>query len=85
MNDQNSETLVSTESKPRLRDRLKRSETPSDAPSKPKTTIGQKAKNAAAVVGVVTVVGVTAAAVAKKKSAKIEVTLPDVDVTTTDA
>lgn len=46
-------------------------------------TVG-KLKNAAAVVGVVTIAGVAAATVAKKKSAKVEVTLPDVDVTTND-
>lgn len=87
MNDQNpTEDVAQTETKPRIKDRiLRRTDAPADAESKPKSTIAQKAKNAAAVVGVVTVVGVAAAAIAKKKSAKLEVTLPDVDLTTQDA
>lgn len=86
MNDQNpTETVASTESKSRLRDRLARSNRPVNVTSKPKSSIAQKAKNAAAVVGVVTVVGVVAATVTKRKSAKVEVTLPDLDITTQDA
>lgn len=49
--------------------------------SKPKL---EKLKTAAAVVGTVSILGVAAATIAKKKSAKVEVTLPDLDVTTTD-
>ena len=70
MNQQKPTTTPSTDSKPGLRDRVKQS------------NITSKAKNIAAVVGVVTVVGVVAATVTKKKSAKVNVTLPDVDVTT---
>lgn len=85
MNDQNpTETVAPTESKPRLRDRLTRSNT-TDATPKTKSSFKDKAKNVAAVVGVVTVVGVVAAAVTKRKSARVEVTLPDVEVSTQDA
>lgn len=85
MNDQNPTETVPTETKPRIRDRFQRSHTTEGETSKPKRTLREKAKNVAAVVGVVTVVGVVAATVAKKKSAKVEVTLPDLDVTTSDA
>jgi len=86
MNDQNPETSVPTDSPKRsLRDRIAGRVATTDNASKPKSTIGQKAKTALAVVGGVTLVGVVAGFVTKKKSAKVEVTLPDVDVATEDA
>lgn len=86
MNDQNNtETVAQTDPKPGWRNRIARNAAPEGETSKPKSTIAQKAKNVAAVVGVVAVVGTVAAVVANKKSAKVEVTLPDVDLTTQDA
>lgn len=86
MNDKKPEVIEEvTESKPSFRDRLRRSATNLDPSSKPKTTFGQKAKNVAAVVGVVAVAGAVAAAVSKKKSASVDLTLPDLDVTLKDA
>jgi hypothetical protein len=85
MNDQNPETIVPTDSKPNWRDRIAGRVATSDQASKPKSNFGQKAKTALAVVGGVTLVGAAAGFVTRKKSAKVEVTLPDVDVTTEDA
>lgn len=83
MTAKNTETTEQTESKPTRLERAKaRFTSASDETSKPKSTLGQKAKNVAAVIGAVTVVGVAAAAIAKKKSVGVEVTLPDLDVTT---
>lgn len=84
MTDKTTETTVPTDSKPSIRERAAARLAPSDNASKPKSTIAQKAKTALTVVGAVTVVGAAAAWVSKKKSAKVEVTLPDVDITTTD-
>lgn len=61
----------------KLRNRASTGETSSKLNS-----IKEKAKTGLAIVGVVSVAGVVAATVAKKKSAKVELTLPDVDVTT---
>lgn len=82
MNDQTPEAEVVTEPKSKLRDRLRRSDAAADDTSKPKRNLREKAKNVAAVIGVVTVVGAAAAFATKKKSAKVEVTLPDVEVST---
>jgi hypothetical protein len=84
MNDKQPETTVSTPSKPSLTDRVLRRDPNAEATPKPKTTLGHKAKNVAAVVGVVAVGAYVVSAVSKKKSVKVEATLPDVDVTTTD-
>lgn len=62
-----------------------RKETDPNAPSSSKlATIKSQAKNIAAVIGVVTVVGVVAAQIAKKKTGAetVTVTLPNLDVTT---
>lgn len=59
----NPETVVPTDSKPSFRDRLKRSTPEKSAPTK---SMKDKVKGAATVLGVVTVAGVVAAAVAKK-------------------
>lgn len=83
MNDQNTESVApQAESKPRLRDRLFGGSTVNNATSKPKTPVVEKAKNVAAVIGVLTVIGVTAAIVTKRKSVDIDLTLPDVDIST---
>lgn len=73
MNDKTPETVVQAEPKPSLKDRIKQS------------NITTKAKNIAAVVGVVTVVVAVVAVATKKSGASVDVTLPDVDITTKDA
>lgn len=84
MTEENTEVTAPTETKTSFRDRLKRNKTKNSSTNETKS-LKDKAKNVAAVIGVVAVAGVVAGAVAKKKSAQIEVTLPDVDVATTDA
>ena len=84
MTEENTEVTAPTDAKPSFRDRLKRDKTKNSSTTETKS-FKDKAKNVAAVIGVVSVAGVVAATVAKKKSAQIEVTLPDVDVATTDA
>lgn len=85
MNDKNTETDVSTSSKPSARQRVANAISPSsENEPKPKTKFGQKARTALQVVGAVALVGTAAAWVANKKSVKVEATLPDVDITSTD-
>ena len=84
MNDINAETSVPTAEKVSLINRAKRPFTSDNATSKAKT-LGSKAKNVAAVVGVVAVAGGGALYLTKKRSIKLEATLPDVSVTTEDA
>lgn len=66
MSTQTTETIVPTEPKRSFRDRLKRSTPNETAPTT--KSIKDKVKGAATVLGVVTVAGVVAAAVAKKTS-----------------
>lgn len=63
MNENTTETTVSEPTKARFSDRFKRNTT-----EKPVKNLRQKAKDAAALVGVVTVAGVVAAVVSKKTS-----------------
>lgn len=84
MNQQNpTETNTSNAHKPTFRERLARTPADPNATSK-SSSLKEKAKTVAAVVGVVSVAGVIAASAANKRRAKVEVTLPNVDVTTTD-
>lgn len=66
MTEENNVTELTSDSKPRFRDRLKKTST--EAEPKTKKPLKAKVKDAAAVVGVVTLAGVVAAAVAKKTS-----------------
>ena len=79
------ETNVPTDAKRTVRDRLHLSNsTNSNSESKLKN-LGSKAKTSAAVVGVVALAAVGYVTVAKRKSLKVEVTAPAVDVTTESA
>ena len=77
-------TTESNAPKRTLRDRLPGGNTDPNSESKLKN-LGSKAKTAAAVVGVATVGVVAYASIAKRKTLKVQVTAPDVDVTTESA
>jgi cytochrome b len=86
MNNQNPDisSLPPTEPKSRFRNPLRKSDSTTDTQSKVRS-IKEKAKNTAAVVGVVAVAGVVAANVAKRRGVKgVHVDLPDMEVTTSN-
>jgi hypothetical protein len=86
MNNQNPDITPAPEApKSRFRNPLRKSDSTTDTQSKV-NSVKEKAKNAAAVVGVVAVAGVVAANVAKRRGVKgvaIDLNTP-VDVTTVD-